>query len=231
VWDLPAGYLNRQSLLGEHRELHGIHSILTNGKTGYSQHPETRRWATALSGLAVRHRQLAAEMHIRGYVDRTPLRAVPSRSKWPASFVTEPGEQVVLLRTKYVGKEKGRIPLPRSAQQLWAQHKYSVMARSPQTYQALGRFVARMRRGAAFSALVQDLIWILRDAPSPGRLTNAIEHMWGYVREDATPEELATARLSASHLLACTQTLAVRWRATFLLSSTALSELAVFTAE
>ena len=32
IWDVPAGYLNRQSLLGEHRELHGIYSILTNGK-------------------------------------------------------------------------------------------------------------------------------------------------------------------------------------------------------
>jgi len=45
VWDLPAGYLNRQSLLGEHRELHGIHTILTQNKTGCASHPETLRWA------------------------------------------------------------------------------------------------------------------------------------------------------------------------------------------
>src|SRR4030095_673551 len=80
VWDLPAGYLNRQSLLGEHREVDGIYSILTNGKAGYSQHPETLRWANALSGLALRHRQLAAEMDLRGYVERTPLRAAASRA-------------------------------------------------------------------------------------------------------------------------------------------------------
>jgi hypothetical protein len=186
------------------------------------------RWEKALSGLAVRHRQLAAEMQLRGYVDRTPLRVTVARAKWPTSFVTDPADQVTLLRAKYVGKDAGRIPLPRSAQELWAQHKYSVMARSPQTYQRLGRIVARMRRGAPLSALAQDLIWILRDAPSQGRLTNAIEHMWGYVRDQATPEDLATARTSAAHLLACTQRLALRGRERFLLSSTALSELAVF---
>jgi pyrimidine dimer DNA glycosylase len=79
IWDLPAGYLNRQSVLGEHRELHGIYAILTNGKAGYARHPETQRWAKALSGLALRHRQLAEEMRLRGYVDRTPLRCVPSK--------------------------------------------------------------------------------------------------------------------------------------------------------
>ena len=119
VWDLPAGYLNRQSLLGEHRELHGIHSILTQNKTGYASHPETLRWVRTLSGLAMRHRQLAAEMSLRGYVDRTPIRVTMSRAKWPGVFVTEPADQITLLRGKYVGKEKGRIPLPRSAQELW----------------------------------------------------------------------------------------------------------------
>ena len=144
IWDLAAGYLNRGSLLAEHRELHGIHSILINGKSGYARHPETLRWVTAVSGLAVRHRQLVAEMRLRGYTDRTPLTFNASRTRWPKSFVTPPDAQVALLRKKYVGKEKGRIPLPRNAQELWAQHKYSVMARSPRTYQALGRAVARL---------------------------------------------------------------------------------------
>ena len=41
IWDLSPGYLNRGSLLGEHRELHGLHSIIVNGKKGYANHPET----------------------------------------------------------------------------------------------------------------------------------------------------------------------------------------------
>jgi hypothetical protein len=166
IWDLAAGYLNRGSLLGEHRELHGIYSILTNGKTGYARHPETLRWAGAGSGLAVRHRQLVAEMRVRGYTDRTPLPCNASGAQWPKSFVTAPEEQVTLLRQKYARKPKGRIPLPRNAQELWAQHKYSVMARSPRTYQTIGRSVARMRNNTAYATLRQELTWILRDAPT-----------------------------------------------------------------
>jgi hypothetical protein len=228
VWDLPAGYLNRQSLLGEHRELHGIYSILTENKSGYANHPETLRWVRTRSGLAMRHRQLAVEMSLRGYVDRTPIRATMSRAKWPGVFVTEPADQVTLLRAKYVGKEKGRIPLPRSAQELWAHHKYSVMARSPESYRTIGRAVARMRRGAPLSSLATDLVWILRDPPAEGRLTNALEHMWGHVREYAMPEDVTTARLSPGQMLSSTQKLALRVREPFLLSSTALSELGLF---
>lgn len=228
VWDLPAGYLSRQSLLGEHRELHGIYSILTQNKSGYARHPETLRWVRTLSGLAARHRQLAAEMLLRGYVDRTPIRVTMSRVKWPEVFVTEPLDQIALLRAKYVDKEQGRIPLPRSAQEIWAHHKYSVMARSPESYRTIGRAVARMRRGADLSTLTTDLVWILRDTPSEGRLTNALEHMWGHVRDRATPEDLTTARASLGRLLASTQLLARQVREPFLLSSTALSELAMF---
>jgi hypothetical protein len=35
------GYLTRQSLLGEHHELHGIVSVHLHGKRGYANHPET----------------------------------------------------------------------------------------------------------------------------------------------------------------------------------------------
>jgi len=228
VWDLAAGYLNRQSLLGEHRELHGIYSILTENKTGYANHPETLRWVRRLSGLAIRHRQLVAEMSLRGYVDRTPIRAAMTRAKWPLVFVTEPAVQITLLREKYVTKEKGRIPLPRNAQELWAQHKYSVMARSPEAYRTIGRAVARMKRGTDLAELTSDLVWILRDAPDQGRLINAIEHMWGHVRDHATPDDLAMARASPAQMIACTQQLVVHVREPFLLSSTALSELAMF---
>jgi uncharacterized protein YbgA (DUF1722 family) len=146
-------------------------------------------------------------------------------------FVTEPADQITLLRDKYIGKETGRIPLPRSAQELWAHHKYSVMARSPEAYRTIGRAVAHARRPAELSILATELVWILRDTPSHGRLINAVEHMWGHVRDRATSDDLAAARAGAHQLLARTQRLALRFQNTFLLSSTALSELAVFTEE
>ena len=86
-----------------------------------------------------------------------------------------------------------------------------------------------MRRRAELSILAMDLVWILRDSPSPGRLINTLEHMWAHVRDRATSDDLVAARTGAHELLTRTQQLALRFRETFLLSSTALSELAVFT--
>jgi len=223
VWDVHPGYLNRQSLLGEHRELHGLRNILVDGKRGYSRHPETLRWAGCLSGLIRRHDAIAAEMRLRGYEDRTPLAAVPGRTRWPAVFVTEPAAQFALLRAKYVGRDEGRIPLPQSAQELWAQHKYSVMARDPDLYRRLGRRVAAMPRRADLDALAADLVLFLRRRPAPGRRANALQHMWGHVSDEATPAE----RAAAAHgvLLTAVRAAALRQREPYLLASTALSDL------
>lgn len=73
IWDLPPKILCRQHLLGEHRELHGLWNILTLGKRGYSQHPETLRWVGKSAALYARHEELVREMEARGYVHRSPL--------------------------------------------------------------------------------------------------------------------------------------------------------------
>jgi hypothetical protein len=227
IWDLPAGYLNRQSLLGEHRELHGIYNILTAGKKGYSRHPETLRWSGAIGGLVCRHQLLVSEMQLRGYLDRTPLKPPHVGITWPITFVTNPLDQVALLRKKYVGQDKGRIPLPKNAQELWAHHKYSVMARSVQTYQRIGRIVARQTSRGAMEDLINELVAILRERPETKGLTNAVEHMWGYVRQSASADEVVCARRSVSGMLVQTQIVTMRTREKYLMHSTALSELAV----
>jgi len=37
IWDVSTGFLNNNSLLGEHKELHGIFNIVTMNKKGYSK--------------------------------------------------------------------------------------------------------------------------------------------------------------------------------------------------
>lgn len=229
IWDVPAGYLSRQSLLGEHRELHGLESILVHGKRGYSRHPETLRWVGRRGALCRRHDVLVAEMTARGYVDRTPIERTRRPLRWPSIFITEPVDQYALLSMKYGDKVSGRIPLPQSAQDLWAHHKYSVMARDPELYRTLGRRVARMKRAASFADLAKELVDVLRATPAPGRLVNAIDHMWGYVSRSASAEERHRANASAAALLDVTRELALRQPAPYLVASTALSELAVFT--
>ena len=225
---MSPGYLNRQSLLGEHRELHGLYSILVNRKVGYSRHPETLRWVGRLAALRRRHAHLIAEMAVRGYVDRTPLARSRPPVRWPETFVTTPRDQYLLLEAKYRDKQKGRIALPGSAQDLWAQHKYSVMARDPEQYRVIGRRVSRLRRTADFAPLADDLVAMLRVDPPPPRLCNALEHMWGYVRGAANDAERRAVRSSPAAMLAATRDLALRLPQPYLVASTALSDLAVF---
>ncbi|MFH2106333.1 MAG: pyrimidine dimer DNA glycosylase/endonuclease V [Candidatus Micrarchaeota archaeon] len=73
IWDVKPGKLCREHLLGEHRELHAIWSIITKSKKGYSQHPETLRWKGKLKALYLRHEKLVGEMEKRGYCHRSPL--------------------------------------------------------------------------------------------------------------------------------------------------------------
>jgi len=67
VWDISPKKLCRNHLLGEHRELHAIWSVIIKGKKGYSNHPETLRWKGKLRALYLRHSKLVKEMKTRGY--------------------------------------------------------------------------------------------------------------------------------------------------------------------
>ena len=221
VWDVSPGYLNNQSLLGEHVEIHAIESVIANGRKGYSGHPETLRWKRHLGALRRRHDLVAAEMAFRGFQHRSPAPHAGSRGSWPETFVDAPDRQFALLKDKYRDRQDrgGRIPLPVNAQDLWAHHKYSVLARDPEKYRDIGRRVARMRRGSAIDGLLEELISILREAPERGRLRNAVEHMWGYVaRLEPSPP--------GADLLSETARRARDHGVTYLLHSTALSELA-----
>ena len=175
VWDINPGYLNRQSLLGEHRELHGIVSIIVNKKKGYSKHPETLRWIGYSWALRQRHRQLACEMLLRGYIEKTPVSIRSNKGVWPDTYIDKPIVQFKLLKGKYLGKEEGRIPLPNNAQQIWSQHKYSVLARDEKTYREIGREVAE--RKTDLSELAKYLTEVLRKTPSSGGLRNTLQHM------------------------------------------------------
>lgn len=142
--------------------------------------------------------------------------------------MTPPLLQYDLLKSKYQHRPLGRIPLARNAQQLWAQHKYSVMARDPATCRAIGRRVARMRDYFDCTALAEDLTLILRETPTSGRLGNALEHMWGHVSDEATDDDRRAVKISTADLLCKTVQLAARLPEPYLMASTALSDFAVF---
>jgi Pyrimidine dimer DNA glycosylase len=73
IWDLQARALCDRHLLGEHRELHAVWTVLTEGKRGYANHPEVRRWRGRLAALYARHESQVEEMRRRGFSHRSPL--------------------------------------------------------------------------------------------------------------------------------------------------------------
>jgi hypothetical protein len=88
-------------LLGEHRELHALWSVIVNGKKGYARHPETLRWRGKLKALYSRHDALVREMAVRGYAHQSPLsKRLALGSGFQRVFVATRRAQVDILRKK-----------------------------------------------------------------------------------------------------------------------------------
>jgi len=224
IWDVNPGYLNRQSLLGEHREIHGLFNVIHFDRKGYSRHPETLRWVGKLSALKRRHDLLVSEMELRGYHHHSPMPDC-SDDQVQSHYVDPPFRQFRILEDKYKDKEPGRIPLPVNSQQLWAQHKYSILSRDPEYYKHIGPLVAKDNSEPMFRELCLEFVQRLWEPPHPGRLLNGLHHMWGYVSSFA-PSPLPNKDLMV--LLEDIRKLAFRHRKTYLIHSTALGELMIF---
>jgi len=104
IWDLPPENLCRRHLLGEHRELHALWVILTQGRKGYSRHPETLRWRGKLKALFLRHEKLVVEIHRRGYAHKSPLDgALATGEEIQTQYVDSLSRQLHILKEKGCG--------------------------------------------------------------------------------------------------------------------------------
>jgi hypothetical protein len=101
IRDIEPRHLCRQHLLGEHRELHGLWNILVGNRSGYSHHPETRRWQGRLHALFLRHDALVTEMLRRGCTHASPLdSAHATGAAVQDTFVDSSDAQREILRRK-----------------------------------------------------------------------------------------------------------------------------------
>ena len=104
IWDVSPSVLCRNHLLGEHRELHAIWSVITNDRKGYSRHPEVMRWRGKLKALRKRHEMLVAEMRKRGYEHRSPIdKNIASGSEKQDIYIDIPERQIEILKAKGCG--------------------------------------------------------------------------------------------------------------------------------
>lgn len=101
VWDIAPQRLCRNHLLGEHREIHAIWSVLTKNKKGYARHPEVLRWKGKLKALYLRHEKLIREFAKRGYFHKSNLQQKLATGKAvQMSFLHSPQAQIEILKNK-----------------------------------------------------------------------------------------------------------------------------------
>jgi len=101
VWDISPSLLCRPHLLGEHREIHAVWSVITKGKKGYSKHPETLRWIGKLGALYIRHQNIVKEMKKRNYKHNSNLSSdLANGKKTQSSFINTVPEQIKILKLK-----------------------------------------------------------------------------------------------------------------------------------
>lgn len=101
IWDISPKNLCRKHLIAEHGELHSMWSIITNGKKGFSKHPETMRWQGKLKALYLRHEKLVKEMKKRGYSHNSTIDKKTATGKGVQGiYIDKPTKQKQILRQK-----------------------------------------------------------------------------------------------------------------------------------
>lgn len=101
VWDqVPPGDLCGKHLLAQWREGLGLWNILTQGKSGYANHPETRRWRGNERALLDTLHRTRAAMLLRGWNPK-PAPEAPAIVQSTAGALPAPwDDQVAVLRAK-----------------------------------------------------------------------------------------------------------------------------------
>lgn len=103
VWDYHPRLLCNKHLIAQHNEIHAIHSIITNGLDGFSNHPEVKRWVGKLGALYRTHERTTAEMLVRGYNHNSEL---PYATLSHLTPMPKPWQSMVDQLTILVGKQK-----------------------------------------------------------------------------------------------------------------------------
>lgn len=101
IWDISPSLICNRHLLGEHRELHAIWAIITEGKKGYRHHPEIKRWQGKLKALFLRHEEIVTEMKARGFRHASFLNeSLASGLSKQDVYLDSPEKQLQILKEK-----------------------------------------------------------------------------------------------------------------------------------
>ncbi len=133
--------------------------------------------------------------------------------------------EIKFLREKYIKTEGGRLIIPKNTQELWAQHKYSIMARDYNLYKSIGIKVGRNKNPFYFDDLLYLLSKELRVIPKKSGILNTLQHMWGYISKYSSIKKSEVNNLSLASLFFEIQQCTLLSKQEYLIQQTALSEL------
>ena len=139
-----------------------------------------------------------------------------------------PEPTVLKAQWRALPEQKGRIPAPARVTELWAHHKYSMMARNPSRGREIGA-----RRGAqdpdlTVETLLPELVTMLATPPPEPTLRDAVMHMWGYVSPVARDRGLEADYSDIPRLVGRIGEIALEDPSSYLAHSTALCDLALW---
>ena len=182
---------------------------------------------TFLSGHELLGRVVTAELELRGVRtgELAPF-APPATWSWPP--IPEGA-----LTTEWSARQSeanGRIPCVERATDLWAQHKYSMMARSPQRGREIGARLGAQDPTLTCETLLPELAAMLRTPPREGTLRDAVMHMWGYVSPIARARGVSADFADVPKTVTRIAEIALEDPTSYLANSTALAELDVASA-
>ncbi len=133
--------------------------------------------------------------------------------------------EMKFLKEKYIKSGGGRLKIPKNSQELWAQHKYSVMARDYNLYKSIGIKVGKNKNPFFIDELLYLLSKELRVIPKQSGIRNALQHMWGYISKYSMIKRSEVNNLSLETLFYEIQKCTLSSGQEYLINQTALSEL------
>ena len=231
VWDIHPGYLSRQSLLGQHAEIHALAAVIEVGGKGYANHPETLRWRLNRGRLNKALDLTVYEMELRKFRHASPLPEAVDKPGEAHIYVDRPLAQIDILREKYhLKSQAGRIPLPKNIYQFWAHHKYSVMARGYNNYKKI-QSLLNSNQAITFQPsefILEEIMNYMKLPVNGPALVNVIDHLWGYFKKEAGAVEkefyLSKRIADPENLLPFLYELAGKYDRPYLLHSTVFAD-------
>lgn len=141
-----------------------------------------------------------------------------------------PPPEPTILRAQWraLPEQKGRIPAPARVTELWAHHKYSVMARNPSRGREIGSRLGAQDPDLTIETLLPELVEMLATPPPEPTLRDAVMHMWGYVSPVARDRGLDADYSEIPRLVERIAEIALEDPTSYLAHSTALCDLSLW---